>query len=207
MINIDKKVNIPICIISLAAMEPIHESTNNVSTSLAVEGSTNMQLTSSNTEDVNLSHDDDTVNLKNQTQVNVEEKDGDRRSIGVSPIKKWRVISQLMYPEFQLSDPSICSTSTNWEFDDKSSANEVTWEVQMYEGIDSETKTNIPIFYIHSFNECLYLIPGYAGDFMDKISEEMRLWPNLEYPVFESNVINVEKKVARYKLIQSYMKK
>ena len=28
---------------------------------------------------------------------------------------------------------------------------------------------------------------------------------NLEYPVFESNVINVEKKVARHKLIQSYM--
>ena len=45
----------------------------------------------------------------------------------------------------------------------------------MYEGSDSKTETNIPIFYIHSLNECLSLIPDYAEDFMDKISEEMRL--------------------------------
>ena len=73
----------------------------------------------------------------------------------------------------------------------------------MYEGGDSETESNIPIFYIHTLKKCLSLIPGYAEDFMDTISEEMRLCPNLVNPVFESNFINVEKKVARHKLIQS----
>ena len=44
---------------------------------------TNMRCASSSTEDVNLSHDD-TVDLNNQAEVNVEEIDG---SNGVSPTK------------------------------------------------------------------------------------------------------------------------
>ena len=108
MINNDKKVHIPICIYlfiqicitSLAAMEPTPESAIYVSSSLALKGSTNLQYASSSTEDINLSHDA-IVNLNNQTEVNVEEKDGKYGSIGVSP-KKNRVISQLFYPEFQL---------------------------------------------------------------------------------------------------------
>ena len=77
----------------------------------------------------------------------------------------------------------------------------------MYEGSDSETESNIPLFYIHSLNECLPIVPRYAEDFMEIISEEMRLWPNLEYPgiVFDSNAINVEKKVARHKFFQSFI--
>ena len=75
------KINIPICndlfihicSISLAAMESTLESTINVSSSLAVEGSANLQLASSNAEAVNLSHDD-TVDLNNHTQVNLEGK-------------------------------------------------------------------------------------------------------------------------------------
>ena len=39
------------------------------------------------------------------------------------------------------------------------------------------------------------LLTGDAEDFMYKINEEMKLWPNLEYPIFESDVINTEKKV------------
>ena len=90
-------------------------------------------------------------------------------------------------------------------FENKSSSNEVTWEVPMYEGSDSETESNIPVFYIHSLNACLSIIPVHAEDFMEKIFEHMRLWPNLEYPIFDNNVINVEKKVARHKLIRSFI--
>ena len=45
----------------------------------------------------------------------------------------------------------------------------------MYEGSDSETESNIPAVYIHSLNECLSIIPGYAEDFMEKIPEHIRL--------------------------------
>ena len=41
--------------------------------------------------------------------------------------------------------------------------------------------------------------------FVDKISEEMASWPNLEYPAFGSNVINREKWVSKDKIIQIFV--
>ena len=41
--------------------------------------------------------------------------------------------------------------------------------------------------------------------FMFQILERMLLWPNLEYQLFKMNIVNEEKKVARHKLIQSFV--
>ena len=79
-------------------MEPTHEPAINVSSSLALEDPTNMQGASSNMEDVNLSHDD-LANLNTQTEVNVIKM---LREVLEHLQIKFRVISQLLYPEFSL---------------------------------------------------------------------------------------------------------
>ena len=71
------------------------------------------------------------------------------------------------------------------------------------DGSDSETESNIPVLYINSIIKCLSLISGDAQDFMYKISEEVTLWPNLKYHVFESNVINREKRVSNIKSLKA----
>ena len=38
-----------------------------------------------------------------------------------------------------------------------------------------------------------------------QIQEEMQLWPDLEYPLFQVDVVNKAKKVARHSLIQSFV--
>ena len=55
--------------------------------------------------------------------------------------------------------------------------------VPIYEGSDSETESNIPIHHIHSLNT---LWIGDAEDIMFQKQEQMELWPNLDYPLFES---------------------
>ena len=69
MTNIDKSKHPNLY---LSAMKPTHEPAINVSFFLALEDSTNMQGTSSNIEDVNLSHDD-LVDHNTQTEVNVKD--------------------------------------------------------------------------------------------------------------------------------------
>ena len=36
-------------------------------------------------------------------------------------------------------------------------------------------------------------------------AKRMRLWPNLDRPVFEMNIVNEENKVTRHKLTQSFV--
>ena len=36
-------------------------------------------------------------------------------------------------------------------------------------------------------------------------AKQMRLWPNLDRPVFEMNIVNEENKVTRHKLTQSFV--
>ena len=43
---------------------------------------------------------------------------------------------------------------------------------------------------------------GDAEGFIFQIQDEMQPWPNLEYPLFDFDIVNEEKKVARHKLIQ-----
>ena len=85
----------------------------------------------------------------------------------------------------------------------KAASNKDTWLVPIFNGSDSET--DISIHYIHDLNECLTLWIGDAEDLMFQIQERMRLWPNLDYPLFEMNIVNEEKKVARHKLKQSFV--
>ena len=68
-------------------------------------------------------------------------------------------------------------------------------------GSDSETECNTPIHHIHRLNECLTFWIRDAEDFMFQIQEWMRLRPSFDYPLFERNICNEEKKVARQKLI------
>ena len=75
--------------------------------------------------------------------------------------------------------------------------------ILLCDGSDSETESNIPVLYINSIIKCLSLISGDAQDFMYKISEEVTLWPNLKYHVFESNVINREKRVSNIKSLKA----
>ena len=77
--------------------------------------------------------------------------------------------------------------------------------VPIYEGSDSETDSTIPIYHMHSLNDYLSLWTGDAEDFIFKTQERMQLWPNLEYLLFEINIVNEENKVARHKLIQSFV--
>ena len=79
------------------------------------------------------------------------------------------------------------------------------WKVPLFDGADSETESNIPIFYIKSSNECLSLITSDAENFMCQIHEEMQLWPYLEYLLFQMDIVNKEKKAARHKLMQSFV--
>ena len=45
---------------------------------------------------------------------------------------------------------------------------------------------------IHSFNECLTLL--------DEIQEEMTLWPDVEYLLFDDAFANMYKRMARFNL-------
>ena len=68
---------------------------------------------------------------------------------------------------------------------------EEMWNVPIFsEGRDSETELNIPIFYIHSLNERLSLWASDVEACMHQIQEEMHLLPELEYPLFDKEVIN-----------------
>ena len=61
-----------------------------------MEGSTNLQLASSNAEDVNLSRDNDRVNLKLMLEKMME-----NLKVADYLLIKFQVISQLFYLEFQ----------------------------------------------------------------------------------------------------------
>ena len=77
----------------------------------------------------------------------------------------------------------------------KATINEDNWIVPVFDGSDSETESNIPIYHIHGLNEGLSLLIGDVADFIFQIQEEMQLWPNLEFPLFRMVTINTEKKV------------
>ena len=64
----------------------------------------------------------------------------------------------------------------------------------MYDGDDSKTEFEIPIFFINSLNECLSLTTSGAEDFMYEIQEEMCFRRNFEYPLFQLDSVNTEKK-------------
>ena len=64
---------------------------------------------------------------------------------------------------------------------------EAMWKVPIYKGSNSETELNIPI---HSLNESISLRTSDAEDFMCQIQEEMQLWPELEYPLFDEEILN-----------------
>ena len=87
----------------------------------------------------------------------------------------------------------------------KTTINKDSWMVPIYEGSDSETDFTIPIYHMHSLNDYLSLWTGDAEDFIFKTQERMQFWPNLEYLLFEINIVNEENKVARHKLIQSFV--
>ena len=87
----------------------------------------------------------------------------------------------------------------------KTTIDEDNWLVLVFDGSDSETESNIPIYHIHSLDEGLSLLIGDTEDFMFQIQAEMQLWPNLEYSLFGMDTINTEKKVARHMLIQSFV--
>ena len=77
------------------------------------------------------------------------------------------------------------------------------WNIPIVEGTASENELSIPVFHIHCLNENISLWTSDAADFMHQIQEEMKVWPDLEFPLFNKATINKEKKIARHDLIQN----
>ena len=43
---------------------------------------------------------------------------------------------------------------------------------------------------------------GYLYEYMYEIQEEMKLWPDLECPLFDEEITNTEKGIARHSSVQ-----
>ena len=76
------------------------------------------------------------------------------------------------------------------------------WKVPIVDGSDSENESNIPVFFIYSFNERLLLWTSNVENYFSEIQGEMKLWPDLEYPLFDEEIANKEKGIVRHSSVQ-----